>query len=71
MDPYETLTLEQQGAVCFVTIDNPPVNVMTPKLYQELVAVTEQLRRMRRSKLLSFKAPIRIFLSLISMFLRF
>ena len=43
MDSFETLTLERQAAVCFVTIDNPPVNVMTPKLYQELVAATEQL----------------------------
>ena len=36
---------------CFVTIDNPPVNVMTPRLYQELVAVTEQLEGALRSQL--------------------
>lgn len=56
MDPYETLTLEQQGAVCFVTIDNPPVNVMTPKLYQELVAVTEQLEADESLKVVVFQS---------------
>ena len=43
MAAFETLKLTQREGVCFVTIDNPPVNVMTPRLYQELVAVTEQL----------------------------
>ena len=43
MAAFETLKLDQQNGVCFVTIDNPPVNVMTPRLYQELVAVTEQV----------------------------
>ena len=41
MAAFEALKLTQRDGVCFVTIDNPPVNVMTPRLYQELVAVTE------------------------------
>lgn len=56
MDSFETLTLERQGSVCFVTIDNPPVNVMTPKLYQELVAATEQLELDEDLKVVVFQS---------------
>jgi len=38
---YETLQIQHNQGVCFITISNPPVNVMTLPLYQDLVQVTE------------------------------
>ena len=42
MNEYQTLDIANDR-VCHVTISNPPVNVMTAALYQDLVAVTEEL----------------------------
>ena len=43
MNEYQTLDIANDRGVCHVTISNPPVNVMTAALYQDLVAVTEEL----------------------------
>ena len=43
MNEYQTLDIANDRGVCHVTISNPPVNVMTTALYQDLVAVTEEL----------------------------
>ncbi|MAI54775.1 MAG: enoyl-CoA hydratase [Gammaproteobacteria bacterium TMED95] len=56
MSAYETLELTVKDRVGFVTINNPPVNVMTPKLYHELVAVTEQLETDERLKVVVFQS---------------
>lgn len=40
---YETLEISQDGAVLTVTINNPPVNVMTLQLYMELVGFTSEV----------------------------
>ena len=41
---YELLTVEARDRVASVIISNPPINVITPQLYGELVALSEELR---------------------------
>ncbi len=40
---YETLTVTAETGVMWVTISNPPVNVMTAQLYMDLVAFTAEV----------------------------
>ncbi len=40
---YETLSVKLDRGVLFTTIDNPPINVMTMALYQDLVAFTSEV----------------------------
>ncbi|MFZ8974166.1 MAG: enoyl-CoA hydratase/isomerase family protein, partial [Pseudomonadales bacterium] len=56
MTGYETLDLTTQDGVGFVTINNPPVNVMTPKLYHELVTITEALEADENLKVVVFQS---------------
>ena len=37
MNEYQTLDIANDRGVCHVTISNPPVNVMTTALYQDLL----------------------------------
>ena len=46
----------KQWGVCHVTISNPPVNVMTTALYQDLVAVTEELASDESIKVVVFQS---------------
>ncbi|MDH5737042.1 MAG: enoyl-CoA hydratase/isomerase family protein [Gammaproteobacteria bacterium] len=43
MYDFETLTTRKEGRVLFATINNPPVNVMTPSLYMDLVNFTTEV----------------------------
>ncbi|USI72971.1 enoyl-CoA hydratase/isomerase family protein [Sphingomonas morindae] len=45
MYDYQTLRLEAQGAVLFVTIDAPPMNLIGPELVRDLVSLIELLDR--------------------------
>ncbi|QJU59965.1 enoyl-CoA hydratase/isomerase family protein [Sphingomonas sp. AP4-R1] len=45
MHDYQTLRLEAQGAVLFVTIDAPPMNLIGPELVRDLVSLIEVLDR--------------------------
>jgi len=56
MSEYQTLSLSHDQGVCHVTISNPPVNVMTAELYQDLVAVTEALERDDTIKVVVFQS---------------
>ena len=56
MSEYQTLSLSQDRGVCHVTISNPPVNVMTAELYQDLVAVTEALEMDDTIKVVVFQS---------------
>lgn len=40
---YELLRVEKTGRLATVTIDNPPINLITLALYMELVALSEEL----------------------------
>lgn len=40
---YETISTRLDRGVMFATIDNPPVNVMTPALFMELAAFTAEV----------------------------
>ena len=42
---YETIRCVKQGGLLTATIDNPPVNVMTLPLYQDLVAFTSEVEQ--------------------------
>ena len=54
--PYETLEVAEDGGVCFITISNPPVNVMTLPLYQDLVRVTEEVEHNESIKVVVFQS---------------
>ena len=41
---YELLNVDIDGTICFVTIDNPPINIITVELFEELVKLTKELR---------------------------
>ncbi len=41
--PFEKLTIERHERVAWVTIDNPPVNVMTRELFIDLVKASSEL----------------------------
>lgn len=42
---YQLLRVDVDGAIAFVTIDNPPINLVTVPLFLELHALTEELKR--------------------------
>jgi enoyl-CoA hydratase/carnithine racemase len=54
--PYETLEVAEDRGVCFITISNPPVNVMTLPLYQDLVRVTEEVEHNESIKVVVFQS---------------
>lgn len=54
--PYQTLEVAEDGGVCFITISNPPVNVMTLPLYQDLVRVTEAVEHDESIKVVVFQS---------------
>jgi enoyl-CoA hydratase/carnithine racemase len=56
MSEYQRLSLSHDRGVCHVTISNPPVNVMTAELYQDLVAVTEALEMDDTIKVVVFQS---------------
>lgn len=56
MSEYQTLSLSHDRGVCHVTISNPPVNVMTAELYQDLIAVTEALEMDDTIKVVVFQS---------------
>ena len=39
---YDTLTVEEQGAVLFVGINNPPMNLLGPELVRDLVSLLQR-----------------------------
>lgn len=55
-DHWETLQVAQQDGVCHVTIDNPPVNVITPPVFQDLFNITKQLEQADDIKAVVFQS---------------
>jgi enoyl-CoA hydratase/carnithine racemase len=53
---YETLRTEYQNGIMTVTISNPPINVMTAKLYMELVGFTSEVAEDERVKVVVFES---------------
>ena len=41
---YEMLDVEIDGKIAFVTINNPPINILTVPLFGELSAITQELK---------------------------
>ena len=41
---YNLLHVEIDGAIAFVTVSNPPINIITRELYLELSALTKELK---------------------------
>ena len=41
---YQLLEVEISGRIAWVTINNPPINIITPALYQELVNLVAELK---------------------------
>ncbi|MFN3236315.1 MAG: enoyl-CoA hydratase/isomerase family protein [Pseudomonadales bacterium] len=56
MYDYETLSTEYQNGIMTVTISNPPINVMTAKLYMELVGFTSEVAEDERVKVVVFES---------------
>ena len=56
MYDYKTLQTELTDGVLTVTISNPPINVMTLELYQELVAFTAEVERDEAVKVVVFES---------------
>ncbi|MDZ7827580.1 MAG: enoyl-CoA hydratase/isomerase family protein [Gammaproteobacteria bacterium] len=40
---YERIRVEHDAGVCFATIDNPPINLITPELFAELAAFSAEV----------------------------
>ena len=53
---YQLLTVGITGRIATVTIDNPPINIITPQLYQELVGLVAQLKDDDRLSVVVFKS---------------
>ena len=51
---FDTLQIDIAGSVLTATINNPPVNVMTPRLYMDLVNFTSQVEQDERIKVVVF-----------------
>lgn len=55
-DSYETLTLEEDGAVLFVTIGAPPMNLIGPALIRDFVKLITMLDRGEPYRAVVFKS---------------
>ena len=53
---YETLGIEYDKGVLTATINNPPVNVMTPPLYMDLVGFTSEVEQDESVKVVVFQS---------------
>jgi len=53
---YETLGIEYDGGVLTATINNPPLNVMTPPLYMDLVGFTSDVEQDESVKVVVFQS---------------
>ena len=53
---YETLGIEYDGGVLTATINNPPLNVMTPPLYMDLVGFTSEVEQDESVKVVVFQS---------------
>ncbi len=40
---YQTLSVQVRGRVAYATINNPPVNVITPPLFEDLLRLSLEL----------------------------
>jgi len=53
---YETLGIEYDKGVLTATINNPPINVMTPPLYMDLVGFTSEVEQDESVKVVVFQS---------------
>jgi len=53
---YETLDIVKDGRLAVVTINNPPINVITMPLYMDLIALTEELESDPELSVVLFKS---------------
>ena len=53
---YQTLEVVQRTSILEVTINNPPVNVMTLQLYSDLVEFTERVEQDDSVKVVVFQS---------------
>jgi enoyl-CoA hydratase/carnithine racemase len=54
--PYETLTVQADGAVLFVGINNPPMNLLGPELVRDLVSLIQGAEADDAVQVLVFKS---------------
>lgn len=53
---YETISTELDDGVLTATIDNPPINVITPQLFSELSTFTEEVEKDEDVKVVIFQS---------------
>ena len=53
---FETLKLEQEGAVLFVTIQAPPMNLLGPELVRDMVTLIELMDKGEPHKVVVFRS---------------
>ena len=45
MQPYSTLNVKKEDGVVWITFDNPPVNLLSLEMIQEIDALSHELAR--------------------------
>jgi enoyl-CoA hydratase/carnithine racemase len=53
---YETLAVQEEGAVLFVGIRNPPMNLLGPELVRDLVSLIQRAEADESIQVLVFKS---------------
>ncbi len=53
---YQTFSLEKQGAVLYVTFDNPPINVQSIAMLDDLNALCDKLEGCKETKVVVFQS---------------
>jgi enoyl-CoA hydratase/carnithine racemase len=56
---FDTLSVTREGAVLFVEIAAPPMNLLGPELVRDLVSLISQLEPDEAAKVLVFKSADR------------
>ena len=55
---YNLLTVQTQGRLALITISNPPINLITPDLYRELLALSVELKADPDLTVVVFKSAV-------------
>ena len=53
---YQTFPIEKQGAVLYVTFDNPPINVQSIAMLDDLSVMCDKLEACKETKVVVFQS---------------
>ena len=56
MQPYSTLNVKKEDGVVWITFDNPPVNLLSLEMIQEIDALSHELARDTQSRVAVFQS---------------